>query len=434
MASLCRDALRHWFGFMASDDGFLLPFVFAQRWHFHLGLARIGSRHGLAVVAQIHLRIPFGIARRFCPFRPCVAVAVQRNSFDAQTNAALMKFRRPVARADSPQIGKQWAAARQVAQDFRHVFVKTHDGNRVGFHPLVADDVVVPINILGFKECQVGLRRAQAPSQFVERLAFGILFAGDNGQMFGQGDTAFFLELNGGPAFLGQHRPRQPGHVQGEVVNAPQINIGGNFPGFQHAQEMFGARFQKRQMPNQVERLVFDGRLPAVLGLVFFELHQFVHDELPVSRGNLFVTGSEIRAGDLQVHGGLLLGFLTRVEQPKRRRAVGGVQAVLLLCHVVVNVVAAAFFPFIESVSLFHNCVSSDEVTTIDLDSGRERVGVKWSRSALNFAGTSAGTQPWKFSKLRSSNWLNLEARVGIGQFIPACCTPNIADFIGYST
>ena len=68
----------------------------------------------------------------------------------------------------------------------------------------------------------------------------------------------------------------------------------------------------------------------------------------------------------------------------------------------------------IESVSLFHNCVSSDEVTTIDLDSGRERVGVTRSRPELNFAGTSAGTHLWKFSKLRSSNWLNLEARVGI--------------------
>jgi hypothetical protein len=29
------------------------------------------------------------------------------------------------------------------------------------------------------------------------------------------------------------------------------------------------------------------------LGLVFFELHQFVHDELPVARGNLLVAGGE---------------------------------------------------------------------------------------------------------------------------------------------
>ena len=113
----------------------------------------------------------------------------------------------------------------------------------------------VPIHILRFKECQVGLRCAQVPRQFVERLAFGIVFAGDNGQMFGQRDAALFLELDGGPAFLGQHRPRQPGHVQGEVVDAPQIDIGRNFSGFQHAQKMFRARFQNRQMPDASQTL-----------------------------------------------------------------------------------------------------------------------------------------------------------------------------------
>jgi hypothetical protein len=40
------------------------------------------------------------------------------------------------------------------------------------------------------------------PRQFVERLAFGILFAGDDGQMFGQRDAALFLELDRRPAFL----------------------------------------------------------------------------------------------------------------------------------------------------------------------------------------------------------------------------------------
>ncbi len=73
---------------------------------------------------------------------------------------------------------------------------------------------------------------------------------------------------------------------------------------------MFRAGFQKRQMPDTVERLVLDGRLPAVLGLVFFQLHQFVHDELPVAGGNLRIARRQIRAGDLQVHGGLLFRFL----------------------------------------------------------------------------------------------------------------------------
>jgi hypothetical protein len=49
-----------------------------------------------------------------------------------------------------------------------------------------------------------------------------------------------------------------------------------------------------------------------------------------------------------------------------------------------VNVEAAAVLAFVESVSLSHDCVHSEEVTTIDLDSGRERVRVMRSRPELN--------------------------------------------------
>jgi hypothetical protein len=55
----------------------------------------------------------------------------------------------------------------------------------------------------------------------------------------------------------------------------------------------------------------------------------------------------------------------------------------------------------------------------VDLDSGREQVGVTQNRPELNFAGTSAGTHLWKSTKLPSSNWLNLEAEVGIGLNYP---------------
>jgi len=46
-------------------------------------------------------------------------------------------------------------------------------------------------------------------------------------------------------------------------------------------------------------------------------------------------------------------------------------------------------------------------------------VGVTPVEPELNFAGTSAGTHLWKSSKSRSSNCLNLEARVGIGRLMP---------------
>ena len=104
-----------------------------------------------------------------------------------------------------------------------------------------------------------------------------------------------------------------------------------------------------------------------------------------------------------------------RMKQPQRRGAVGGVQAVLLAGHVIVNVVASAFFAAVEPVSLSHYCVHSDEVTTVDLDSGKEQVGVKQGRPELNPAGTSAGTRLWKHHKSLPHTRLGLEARVGIG-------------------
>jgi hypothetical protein len=83
---------------------------------------------------------------------------------------------------------------------------------------------------------------------------------------------ALLLELDGGPAFLGQHRPRQAIHIQREVVNAPQINVRGDRTVLQNLQEVFGLGFQNDHVPNQTQRLVFDGGQPADLGLALFEL------------------------------------------------------------------------------------------------------------------------------------------------------------------
>ena len=115
------------------------------------------------------------------------------------------------------------------------------------------------------------------------------------------------------------------------------------------------------------------------------------------------------------------------MKQPQRRGAVGGVQAVLLAGHVIVNVVASAFFAAVEPVSLSHNCIHSDEVTTVDLGSGREQVGVTQGRPELNPAGTSAGTRLWKLTKPYSSNWLGLEARVGIERGFVKSTTPELS-------
>jgi hypothetical protein len=67
----------------------------------------------------------------------------------------------------------------------------------------------------------------------------------------------------------------------------------------------------------------------------------------------LWIARRQIRAGDLQVHGGLLLGFLARVEQSNGGGAVVGAKAFLFAGRVIVNVVATAVFSFIVALSRF---------------------------------------------------------------------------------
>ena len=80
--------------------------------------------------------------------------------------------------------------------NFGHFVVETHDGNGAGLFAREADDVVFPINVFSFEAREIRLRRAQMPREFVERLAFGIQFAGDDGLMFLPSDGALVLELN----------------------------------------------------------------------------------------------------------------------------------------------------------------------------------------------------------------------------------------------
>ena len=101
-----------------------LPFVFTERRQFHFGLARIRPRHGLAVVAQIFLREPFGITGGLRPFRPRITVAVQRHAFDFEADAALANS---VARSPARTLrryGNNGPFPGKFSQDFCHVFIK----------------------------------------------------------------------------------------------------------------------------------------------------------------------------------------------------------------------------------------------------------------------------------------------------------------------
>src|SRR6202040_2981830 len=89
------------------------------------------------------------------------------------------------------------------------------------FHAGVGNRLVWPVNVLGYQRSHIGLRTAQVPEQFVVGFEFHIAFTGNNGPMLLPSDGAFFLEVDLWPLTFGNHRPWEPGHVQGEVVETP---------------------------------------------------------------------------------------------------------------------------------------------------------------------------------------------------------------------
>ena len=83
------------------------------------------------------------------------------------------------------------------------------------------------------------------PGELVERAALRILFPPQNRLMLREGDRALFLEDRLGPLPTRQDRFRQPAHIEREVVQPSQVNIGADGSGAQDLKQMFGARIEE---------------------------------------------------------------------------------------------------------------------------------------------------------------------------------------------
>jgi prepilin-type N-terminal cleavage/methylation domain-containing protein len=88
--------------------------------------------------------------------------------------------------------------------------------------------------------------------------------------------------------------------------------------------------------------------------------------------------------------------------------------------QIIVKIIPSAFLAAVKSELLSHNCFlfHSDEVTTVDSDSGREQVGVTQDSPELNPAGTSAGTRPFRFHNSLQHSLLGVEPMAGIERFM----------------
>jgi hypothetical protein len=114
------------------------------------------------------------------------------------------------------------------------------------------------------------------------------------------------------------------------IVNAPQINIGGDFTIRQRTVVMLRAGFADVQVTDAIKILVFDGCFPASSRLISFLGNDIFHHLLPRPRGQLGISAVEIHPRQRQVEMRLTFRFVVRLENALCLRFVACLEARLL--------------------------------------------------------------------------------------------------------
>src|SRR5689334_10439643 len=104
------------------------------------------------------------------------------------------------------------------------------------------------------------------PAQFVETSPLRILLPPHDELMLVKRDGSFRLKTYFRPQPLRDDRPRQPVHREAEVVKLPQMNIGADRASLEAGKKFFRLCLDNHPATNRVQRLLFGGALPAVLG------------------------------------------------------------------------------------------------------------------------------------------------------------------------
>ncbi|PHX70326.1 MAG: hypothetical protein CK548_09645 [Opitutia bacterium] len=165
------------------------------------------------------------------------------------------------------------------------------------------------------------------PGKLIERLPLGIPLALYNLAMLVRRDGALFLEADNGPLALGHQRPRQPVHIDAEIVQTPEIDVRGDRAGLKHFEHELGRSLGDDQGQQRHVGFVFRRALPArpVRGA----LHRGQRGQgiRPRALGDAVVRARQIRFGELEIQGGLLLGLILGVDDLHGGPTVGRVEA-----------------------------------------------------------------------------------------------------------
>src|SRR5947207_10312333 len=95
--------------------------------------------HRLAVVSERDLGAACGVASALRSFSPRITVGMKSHSFDPHAGAALLEFRRAVARSNQPQVGKKRTGVGQCAKSFLDLVPKMNERKFAGFLPGITD-------------------------------------------------------------------------------------------------------------------------------------------------------------------------------------------------------------------------------------------------------------------------------------------------------
>ena len=190
---------------------------------------------------------PFWIPATARPLGPRITIRMERDASDSRSTTAAFEFRCTVRFPQLTKIREERSRLRQVLQQNRQFIVKPNQRHGFRLFAEEAYDTIRPVNVSRSESGHVRLRRPNVPAKFVECPAFRVGFRRDNSPVLVGCDAPLFAVFDLGPASLGEDRPRQPIHVQSEIMQLAEMDVCGDGSLSQCLQKMLGTGFPSRR-------------------------------------------------------------------------------------------------------------------------------------------------------------------------------------------
>jgi len=141
----------------------------------------------------------------------------------------------------------------------------------------------------------------KVPGHFVKGFAFGIVLPLDDAGVFLKGDAALFLEADHRPLALRHDRPSDPSHIEAEVVESPEEDVGGNRSIFNAVEKFLGLSLDEDLGQQRLDRLVLGKGGPAFEVGTCLHLKVGLKGMTPRAGCDTGIAARQIGPGNLQV-------------------------------------------------------------------------------------------------------------------------------------